>query len=151
MMVRLIQREVQRGIEVTVLSAPGDQRAERLADRLRTADSKITAYVSQTGTERRVVPLASVASIRSDGDHALVRLVDGTTLHSPSRLFELEATLQQTEFVRTSRQEVVNLDNVQTIRPEFGSRLVLGLRGGGEAVVSRRYAPRVKSRIGIVG
>ncbi|MST72363.1 LytTR family DNA-binding domain-containing protein [Olsenella porci] len=151
MMVRLIQREGQRGIEVTVLSAPGDQRAERLADRLRTASGKITAYTSQTGTERRVVPLASVASIRSDGDHALVRLVDGETLHSPSRLFELEAALQQTEFVRTSRQEVVNLDNVQTIRPEFGSRLVLGLRGGGEAVVSRSYAPQVKSRIGIVG
>lgn len=103
MMVRLIQREGQRGIEVTVPSAPGDQRAERLADRLRTAGGRLTAYVRQTGTERRVVPLASVASIRSDGDHALVRLADGTTLHSPSRLFELEATLQQTEFVRASR------------------------------------------------
>jgi DNA-binding LytR/AlgR family response regulator len=103
MMVRLIQREGQRGIEVTVLSAPGDQRAEHLADRLRTAGGRLTAYVRQTGTKRRVVPLASIASIRSNGGHALVRLVDGTTLHSPSRLFELEATLQQTEFVRASR------------------------------------------------
>ena len=151
MRVRVIQREGQHGIEVTVLCAPGDQRAERLADRLRTAGGRLTAYVSQTGTERRVVPLASVSSIRSDADHALVRMVDGSMLHSASRLFELEAALQQTEFVRVSRQEIVNLDNVQTIRPEFGSRLVLGLKGGREAVVSRNYASQVKSRIGIAG
>lgn len=151
MMVRLVQREGQNDIEVTVLSAPGDRRAERLADSLRTFAGRIAAYVDQAGTERRVVPLAGVASIRSDADHAIVRLVDGSTLHSPSRLLELEEALRQTGFARVSRQELVNLDNVQTIRPEFGSRLVLGLRGGGEAVVSRSYAPQVKARIGIIG
>lgn len=78
-------------------------------------------------------------------------MVDGSTLRSASRLFELESSLQQPEFVRVSRQEVVNLDNVQTIRPEFDSRLVLGLKGGRESVVSRSYALQVKSRIGIVG
>lgn len=61
-------------------------------------------------------------------------MVDGSPLHNTSRLFELEAALQQTEFVRVLRQEVVNLDNVQTIRPEFGSRLVLGLKGGHESL-----------------
>lgn len=78
-------------------------------------------------------------------------MVDGSTLRSASRLFELESSLQQTEFVRFSRQEVVNLDNGQSIRPEFGSRLVLGFKGGRESVVSRSYASQVKSRIGIVG
>lgn len=151
MRVRVIQREGQRGIEVRVLCAPGDQRAERLADRLWTVGGRLTAYVSHANTEHRVVPLESVANIRSDDNHALVHMVDGSPLHNTSRLFELEAALQQAEFVRVLRQEVVNLDNVQTIRPEFGSRLVLVLKGGRESVVSRNYASQVKSKIGIIG
>ncbi|MCI6274925.1 MAG: LytTR family transcriptional regulator [Coriobacteriaceae bacterium] len=149
MKVRLIQREGQQDIEVTVLSAPGDKRAERIADSLRTAGGKLAAYISATGIERRVVPLSCVSSIRSNGDCALVQLTDGTILHSPSRLGELETSLHDTDFVRTSRQELVNLDNVETIRPEFGSRLLLGLRGGGETIVSRSYAHQVKERIGV--
>lgn len=149
MKVRLIQQEGQRGIEVTVLSAPGDPQAERIVDSLRTAGGKLAAYTSATGVERRVVPLSSVSSIKSNDGCALVQLTDGSLLHSASRLGELEASLRDTDFVRVSRQELVNLDNVETIRPEFGSRLVLGLKSGVEAIVSRSYAPQVKACIGI--
>ena len=51
--------------------------------------------------------------------------------------------------MRTSRQALVNLDCVSAIRPEFGSRLVLTLEGGDEALVTRSHVREIKERIGM--
>lgn len=41
------------------------------------------------------------------------------------RLFELEDTLGSMEFVRVSRQTLVNIDCAAAVRPELNGRLVL--------------------------
>jgi DNA-binding LytR/AlgR family response regulator len=163
MKVSLEERDGQRGIEVTVIAPPRDPRVPRLLAAIRLCGGRISGYESASSARRRVVALADVCSVRTAGDHAELLLVDGTTLQSASRLGELEAALAggapegdvtanepaTSAFVRVSRQEIVNLDNALTIRPEFGSRLLLGLAGGHQALVSRTYAPAVKRAIGI--
>ncbi len=151
MKVRLIRRQGQRGIEVTVVAAPDDDRVDRIIDGLRSVEGRLSGYPDGASAQRRVVPLAEVSRIRTQGDHAQIALTDGTTLQSAQRLFELEAALKGTGFVRVSRQELVNLDNVLTIRPEFGSRLALGLEGGYDSLVTRSYVPEVRRALGAVG
>lgn len=164
MKVSLQERDGQRGIEVTVIAPPRDPRVPRLLAAIRLCGGRISGYESAASARRRRVALADVSSMRTAGDHAELLLADGSTLQSASRLGELEATLvggadaagadaangaAASAFVRVSRQEIVNLDNALTIRPEFGSRLLLGLAGGHQALVSRTYAPVVKRAIGI--
>ena len=164
MKVSLQERDGQRGIEVTVIAPRRDPRVPRLLAAIRLCGGRISGYESAASTRRRMVALADVSSVRTAGDHAELLLADGSTLQSASRLGELEATLvggadaagadaangaATSAFVRVSRQEIVNLDNALTIRPEFGSRLLLGLAGGHQALVSRTYAPVVKRAIGI--
>lgn len=63
-------------------------------------------------------------------------------------LAQLEEGLAGTEFVRASRQVLVNLAHVRGIRPYLNARLELLLSNGERLVVSRQFALSVKTRIG---
>ena len=62
---------------------------------------------------------------------------------------ELEERLAGTEFVRASKQMLVNFDHVASIRPALNARLQLMLDNGEAAIVSRQYAPAVKRKLGL--
>ena len=65
------------------------------------------------------------------------------------RLYELEERLAGTEFVRASKQMLVNFDHVASIRPALNARLQLMLDNGEAAIVSRQYAPAIKRKLGL--
>ena len=144
MEIRVVEEKGRAQIEVTILSGPDDPRVSGIVRQLQMVDGKMTGYVPGT-INRRVVLLADVAWIQTDGSVTLIHLVNGETLESSSRLTELE----DTAFVRTSRQELVNLDQVTGIKPAGSGRMLLSL-GEKPLVASRKYAAEIKRRIGIV-
>lgn len=121
------------------------------------------------GRVRRIVEAAEMEDRRlsgtSDGYLCMVGVaevlyaetVDGRTflytedkvVESALSLAELEAGLRGTEFVRASRQMLVNLAHVKGLRPYLNARLELALDNGERVVASRQYAPAVKHRIGL--
>ena len=82
-------------------------------------------------------------------DVCYAETVDGKTFlytadavyQTPLKLYELEERLAGTEFVRASKQMLVNFDHVASIRPALNARLQLMLDNGEAAIVSRQYAP----------
>lgn len=148
MEIRVVEEKGRAQIEVTILSGPDDPRVSGIVRQLQMVDGKMTGYVPGT-INRRVVFLADVAWIQTDGKTTLIHLVNGETLESSSRLAELEDALKDTAFVRTSRQELVNLDQVAGIKPAGSGRMLLSL-GEKTLVASRKYAAEIKRRIGIV-
>lgn len=148
MEIRVVEEKGRAQIEVTILSGPDDPRVSGIVRQLQMVDGKMTGYVPGT-INRRVVLLADVSWIQTDGNVTLIHLVNGEALESSSRLFELEDALKDTTFVRTSRQELVNLDQVTGIKPAGSGRMLLSL-GEKTLVASRKYAAEIKRRIGIV-
>lgn len=146
--VRVVEEEGRRQIEVVIRCAPADPRVDRIVRCLRAAAGRLVGYESPSSPERRLIPLDQVALVEVGDDRALIRTVDGCTLESPQRLFELEVALVGTEFLRVSRQVIVNFDKVTSIRPEPSSRLVLELEGGQRVVATRTYAQAVRDKIG---
>lgn len=147
--IRVIEEEGRRQIEVDVRCAPGDTRVGRIVRCLHAATGHLIGYDSPGSTERRLIPLDSVTLIEVDARRVLIRTSDGRTLESPQRLFEVEAALDGTEFLRVSRQVIVNFDQVTAIRPEPNGRLVLELACGQRVVATRTYAQAVRDKIGI--
>lgn len=145
----MIEEPGRREIEVTVRSAPGDTRALRLAERMRGMFGRLVGYADAGSMERLVVPLEGVTRIEAAEKRAWIHTVDGRRLESPMRLFELEDALEGTEFMRVSRQTLVNLDHVMGIRPEPNGRLALKTDSGDIVIVSRSYVSDLKERIGI--
>ena len=147
MEIRVLEEKNRSQIEVTILSGPNDNRVSKIVRQLQMVDGKLTGYIPGT-IKRRVVFLTDIVWIEAGRSTALIHLVEGDLLESTSRLNWFEDALKDTEFVRISRQELVNLDHVTGISPAGSGRMLLSL-GEKKLVVSRKYAPEFKRRIGI--
>lgn len=147
--VTIREQDGRRAIAVEVLSPPGDQRARALARRIERLDGRIYGYASPGSPERTVVSLANVLLFEVASQRVAIVLRDGRELESPLRLFRLEEELEGTEFVRVSRQVIVNFDCVRGIRPEVGAGLILELEGGRLEMVTRAYAPTIRKKLGM--
>lgn len=147
MEIRVLEEKNRSQIEVTILSGPNDNRVSKIVRQLQMVDGKLTGYIPGT-IKRRLVFLTDIARIEAGRSTALIHLVEGDLLESTSRLNWFEDALRDTEFVRISRQELVNLDHVTGISPAGSGRMLLSL-GEKKLVVSRKYAPEFKRRIGI--
>lgn len=132
-------------IEVAVACPRIDERVQRIVSALGAFDRVLTG-------ER------DGATYRLDVDDiCYAETVDGRTFlytanaeyQAPLRLYELEEKLEGTEFVRASKQMLVNFDHVASIRPALNARLQLMLDNGEAVIVSRQYAPAIKRKLGI--
>lgn len=148
--IRVVEEEGYRGIEITIVSAPGNPRVPRIVENLRAAYGRLVGYPADGSVSKHVIPLDDITLIEMGDRRAFMRTVSGESFESPMRLFELEAMLESTEFIRVSRQVLVNFDKVLVIRPELNGRLVLELTGGEHVLVTRNYAADIRHKIGIL-
>ena len=122
-------------------------------------DERVQRIVSALGAfDRALVGERDGATYRLDVDDVCyAETVDGKTFlytadavyQTPLKLYELEERLAGTEFVRASKQMLVNVDHVASIRPALNARLQLMLDNGEAVIVSRQYAPVIKRKLGL--
>ena len=122
-------------------------------------DERVQRIVSALGAfDRALVGERDGATYRLDVDDVCyAETVDGKTFlytadavyQTPLKLYELEERLAGTEFVRASKQMLVNFDHVASIRPALNARLQLMLDNGEAVIVSRQYAPGIKRTLGL--
>lgn len=122
-------------------------------------DERVQRIVSALGAfDRALVGERDGATYRLDVDDVCyAETVDGKTFlytadavyQTPLKLYELEERLAGTEFVRASKQMLVNFDHVASIRPALNARLQLMLDNGEAVIASRQYAPVIKRKLGL--
>jgi two-component system LytT family response regulator len=94
------------------------------------------------------VPLREVRLISSEGNYARLHWNAAEPLLLRS-LTSLEPRLDERRFFRANRQQLINLDFVETVELGVGGRLHVRLRGGPEVEISHRQARVFKSRMSI--
>ena len=132
-------------IEVTVACPRIDERVQRIVAGLSAYDRKLTG--EHNGATYRLV-IDDVCYAETVDGHTFLYTKDAV-YQTPLRLYELEDKLTGTEFVRASKQLLVNFDHVTAIRPALNARLQLLLDNDESVIVSRQYAPAIKSKLGL--
>jgi two-component system LytT family response regulator len=85
------------------------------------------------------VPLREVSLMLSEGNY--VRLHWGKSRPLLARpLTSLEQRLDPARFFRANRQQIINLDFIESVEPGVGGQLHVQLRDGPEVEISRRQA-----------
>lgn len=67
------------------------------------------------------------------------------------RLYELEAKLDPTAFVRISHSEIVHLKKIERLDLSLTGTIRMTLTGGTVCYASRRYVPKLKTALGLSG
>jgi DNA-binding LytR/AlgR family response regulator len=116
---------------------------EKLLAAIRVLDMKITGR--KDGREY-ILEMADIIYIESiDKRTFLYTLKD--TYESAFRLYELETKLVPLDFLRASRNCLINVNHIQSIETEFNSRLILTMPREIKLIVSRQYAAEVKQKL----
>ena len=140
MKITIEEREAAQDIEVTIVCVRVDRRVLDIAARLRMLDRKVT------GT--RVLSAEDVLFIESVDKHTFIYTAD-TVLETGLRLYEMEGRLADCDFLRIAKGCIVNFRAITALKPDVNGRIIATLENGEQVVISRQYAPDVKSKLGL--
>lgn len=69
---------------------------------------------------------------------------------SKAKLYEVEEQLVKGDFLRVSKQVIVNLRKIKSVAPYNGGRFEAEMTNGEKIIISRLYVPAVKRRFGLL-
>lgn len=68
---------------------------------------------------------------------------------SKQKLYELEESLANSDFLRVSKSLIVNMSKIKTLSPALSGRFEAALDNGERVIVSRQYIGDLKKRLGV--
>lgn len=129
--------------EITIYCASIDSRLQQLIEKIRQYGFSLTGY--QENREFQL-PLDTIYFIDS---------VDGRTfLYQETEVYEccetlksLETKLSKTQFVRISKNCIINTNLLKYVRPLFTHRLEAILKNGEKLIITRSYTEALRTKL----
>lgn len=129
--------------EITIYCASIDSRLQQLIEKIRQYGFSLTGY--QENREFQL-PLDTIYFIDS---------VDGRTfLYQEIEVYEccetlksLETKLSKTQFVRISKNCIINTNFLKYVRPLFNHRLEAILKNGEKLIITRSYTEALRTKL----
>lgn len=112
---------------------------------LRSFDQKLTG--TKDGSTF-ILDAVDVLYCDSVDKKTFIYTMDGV-YESSLRLYELEERLSFGDFFRASKQNLINLSKIVSMRPEISGKIEVTLQSGELLFVSRQYVPTLKSKLGL--
>ena len=131
--------------EIIINCKKGDGDVFKMLAILRSFDQKLT------GTKDGVTFILDAVDVLycdSVDKKTFIYTMDGV-YETPLRLYELEERLSYGDFFRASKQNIVNLSKIVSMRPEISGKIEVRLKSGERLFVSRQYVPALKSKLGL--
>lgn len=72
---------------------------------------------------------------------------DSDVFESPLKLYQLEKVLECSDFVRISKDALVNLMKIEQVTPQLNRNLLLVLKNHEKISLSRRYVKAFKDKL----
>ena len=71
------------------------------------------------------------------------------TFESELKLYELEQQLIERDFLRISKQSIVNLRKIKSLKTDVNRKIRITLQNGEQIVVSRMYSDELRRKLGL--
>ena len=71
------------------------------------------------------------------------------TYESELKLYELEQQLTERDFLRISKQSLVNLRKIKSLKTDVNRKIRITLQNGEQIVVSRMYSDELRRKLGL--
>lgn len=104
--------------------------------------------VVKTGTKIKIIPLQEVHYLEASDDYVKIVTAAGTFLKK-STMSYYEQVLNPTQFVRTHRSYMINLQEITRIDPYEKENHIAILRSGATVPVSKSGYPKIKAILGL--
>ena len=131
--------------EIIINCKEGDTEVYKMIAILRSFDKKLTG--TKDG-RTFIIDAADVMYCDSVDKKTFIYTMD-EAYETVLRLYELEERLSHGDFFRASKQNIINISKIASMRPELSGKIEVTLLSGERLYVSRQYVPVLKSKLGI--
>ena len=144
MKIRIEEDAQAEELEVTIRCRQTNEQVLGMLELLRMADRKITGYREQ---QTWILDVEKILYIDTVEKRTFFYLAD-EVYETPLRLYELEERLAGFDFFRASKSSIINFNQIQSLKPEFGGTMQVTMSNGERLNVSRQYARAIKEKLG---
>ena len=120
------------------------QDIEKIISFMRILDRKITA---KKGDETYLLGAEKILYIETVDRNTFIYTTEAT-YESDLKLYELEQELLEQDFIRISKQSIVNLKKVKSLKADINRKIRITLLNGEQIIVSRMYSEELRKRLG---
>jgi len=141
-----------------IIQSPKENEEESIIININTMNDKITRILDilkspddltvQLDNKTFKLPIPEIFYIESVDFKTFV-CAEEVVYQSKLKLYEIEEALSQSDFLRVSRQVVLNVSKIRSVASAGGGRIEVMLANGEKLIVSRQYAPMLKERFGL--
>ena len=131
--------------EVTIHAPAINSNIERIVAMMRMLDSKIAVTRDK---ETFILDTESILYIDAVDRKTFVYTQD-ETYESDMKLYELEQELTERDFLRISKQTIVNLRKIVSLKADINRKIRVTLQNGEQIVVSRMYSDELRRKLGL--
>ena len=118
---------------------------ERIVSIMRMMDMQIPVRRDE---ETILLDAGDILYIEAVERNTFVYTQDGT-YESNLKLYEFEQQLPEKDFIRISKQSILNLRKVKSLKADINRRIRVTLLNGEQIIVSRMYSDELRKRLGI--
>ena len=118
----------------------------KIVNKLKSADEE--KLIGFKDDEAFLLDFSKIETIYTENKRIYAR-VDNIAYQIKKRIFELEESLMDLNFVRISNSEIVNFKKVLSIDFKLTGTIMLKLESGNNTFVLRRYVKRIKEYLGL--
>jgi len=131
--------------EVTIKARALTPSVEKLISLMRMTDMQLAV---RKGDETVLLDLGNVLYIEAV-DRSTFIYTDSDVYESELKLYEIENQLSNLDFIRISKQTIVNLKKVTSLKADLNRKIRITLSNGEQTIVSRMYSDEFRKRLGI--
>ncbi len=136
-----IIEQPQSRLQVVIKCTQADEEVLRLKKYISLFDKKIAAKKDH---QTYYISSSDVLYFESVNDRTFLYTQDHI-FEVSRRLYELEYSLSDADFIRISKSQIVNLNKLKALKPELNRTILATLCNGEQLSISRKYVPAIRA------
>ena len=131
------------GVDIHVPSLTPE--VEKIISLMRMMDMQIAV---KKGEETVLLDVGEILYIEAVERNTFI-YTEKETYESALKLYEFEQQLSEKDFIRISKQSILNLRKVKSLRADINRKIRVTLQNDEQIIVSRMYSDELRKRLGV--
>lgn len=131
--------------EVTIKAPRLTPDIEKMISRIRMVNMQIAV---KRNNETYLLDIEKILYIEGVERNTFIYTTDAM-YESELKLYEIEQELLEQDFIRVSKQTIINLKKVKSLKADINRKIRVTLQNGEQIIVSRMYSDELRKRLGV--
>lgn len=137
----LIVEQKEEDLQIIIKCRQIDNEVIRLKNHIELFGNKLTAKKEK---ELCLINASDILYFESVDNRTFLYTVDDV-LEINQRLYELENTLSDRDFIRISKSQIVNINKIHSLKPELNRTILATMCNNEQLSISRKYVQAVRN------